>query len=96
MPHLKELVKLHEGKPFEIVGVNTGDDEDAFRAGLEKHGLSWISAFQDEKAPITQLFRVQGFPMYYLLDAEGRIVYKGHDHGAASEPIAGLLEKMKR
>lgn len=95
MPHLKELVKLHEGKPFEIIGVNTGDKPDAFKAGLKEHGLSWISAYQGEKTPIADKYRVRGFPTYVLLDHEGRIVYKGHDGNAAAKPIPQLLAKIK-
>ena len=54
MPHLKELVKLHEGSPFAVVGVNTGDGPEAFRRGMKEHQLPWISAFQGKEAPIAE------------------------------------------
>ena len=94
MPHLKELVKLHEGEPFAIVGVNTGDDPEAFREGVEEYGLSWISAYQGEDSPISDLYRVKGYPTYVLLDAQGRIVARGHGSSAMEAPIARLLKEM--
>jgi len=96
MPHLKELVKLHEGQPFAIVGVNTNDEPDAFRKGVEEFGVSWISAYQGEESPISDLYRVVGYPTYVLLDAEGRIVYKGHSSSAVDAPIRELLAAMKK
>lgn len=34
MPHLRELVKLHENEPFVLIGVNQGDEPDVYRKGL--------------------------------------------------------------
>ncbi|MFT5051114.1 MAG: thiol-disulfide isomerase/thioredoxin, partial [Chlamydiales bacterium] len=96
MPHLKELLKLHKDAPFAIIGVNTGDKEVAFRAGLKKYNLPWISAFQGRKTPIADLYQVTGYPTYWLLDAEGQIIYRGHDAEAVDGPIARSLASMKR
>lgn len=96
MPHLRELVKLHENKPFAIIGVNTGDSETAYRKGLEEHGVTWISAYQGEQTPIAELFAVKGYPTYYLLDPEGRIVAKGHSSKELDQPIAALLAELER
>ena len=95
MPHLRELVKLHENEPFAIIGVNTGDSEEEYRKGLEKYGLSWISAYQGKTTPIADLYDVQGYPTYYLLDTEGRIVAKGHSSKQMEPKIAALLAKGK-
>ena len=88
MPHLRELVELYKDAPFALVGVNCYDDEKAFKAGVEKYGVSWISAFQGEgQAPIAELYQVQGFPTYVLIDHEGKIVSKSH---------GGFDEELKR
>ena len=96
MPHLRELVKLHEGKPFAIVGVNTGDEPEDYREGLDDFDVSWISAYQGEETPIARQYRVQGYPTYYLIDAEGRIVSKGHSSQAFSEPIRRLIRELEQ
>ena len=78
MPHLRELVELYKDAPFALVGVNCYDDEESFKAGVEKHGVSWISAFQGEEAPLAEQYQVQGFPTYVLIDHEGKILSRGH------------------
>ena len=54
MPHLRELVKLHQDEPFAIVGVNTGDSPEVYKKGLEEHGVTWISAYQGPTTPIAE------------------------------------------
>ena len=48
MPHLQSLVKRYEEAPFELIGVNTGDSVDVYKAGLEERGVSWLSAYQGD------------------------------------------------
>ena len=96
MPHLQELVKLHENDPFVLIGVNTGDAPDDYRAGLEKYGVTWLSAYQGEDgSPIADQFAVEGYPTYVLIDAEGTIQHRGHAGEAVDELIVGLLEKVE-
>ena len=79
MPHLRALVQRFDGRPFSIVGVNYDDSEKAYRAGVEDYKLSWISAFQGKaEAPISELFRIDGYPTVLLIDHEGKIRYTGH------------------
>ena len=95
MPHLRELVKLHESQPFAIVGVNTNDSPEAYREGVEKFDVSWISAYQGQESwPISEQYKVEGYPTYVLLDPAGKILYKGHDAGALDAPIESLLAEM--
>jgi hypothetical protein len=97
MPHLKELVKLHKDQPFAVVGINCHDSEEVYRKGLEDHGLTWISAFHGEgENPISTLYQVQGFPTYYLIDADGRIVSSGHDGEAFDATIVELLAALAK
>ena len=94
MPHLRELVKLYENQPFAIIGVNTGDEPEAFQEGTKKFGVTWISAFQGETTPIADLYRVEGYPTYYLLDTEGKIVAKGHSSKALDAPLRALMKAL--
>lgn len=95
MPHLAELVKLHEGDPFALIGINYNDSPEAFRKGLEDFKVTWISAYQEQgTGPISSLFRVKGYPTYFLIDAEGKIVKTSHSSTDYDEPIADLLKAM--
>lgn len=79
-----------EGRPFAIVGVNTGDDEKTFRKGVEEHKLSWISAYQGTLTPIADLYMVDGYPTVLVLDHEGKIVYRDYGLESGEE----LLERL--
>lgn len=96
MPHLQTLVERHKDDPFVLIGVNTGDSVDAYREGLEKFGVSWISAYQGKTSPIADLFRVTGYPTYVLIDANGKIRERGHSGEAMDEAIVGLLSEAKK
>ncbi|MBL6720035.1 MAG: TlpA family protein disulfide reductase [Planctomycetes bacterium] len=95
MPHLRELVKLHQDRPFALIGINTGDSPEDYRKGLEDHGVSWISAYQGEETPIADMYRVRGYPTYFLIDADGKIVMTGHSGSAMDDKIEELLEKAE-
>ena len=78
MPHLRALVERYESRPFAVVGVNAYDDEAGYKAGLKDHKISWISAYQGQNPIISELFRVEGYPTYLLIDHEGKILSRGH------------------
>lgn len=94
MPHLKALVERHENDDFELIGINTGDAPDVYRRGLDKHGVSWLSAYQGKTSPIANLFKVRGYPTYFVIDVDGTISYTGHS-GSFDALVADLLEKAK-
>lgn len=93
MPHLKALVERHENDNFELIGVNTGDPVAKYKKGLEEHGVSWMSAYQGQESPIADLYGVQGYPTYLVLDVDGTIAYRGHNGKAIDDVIAKLLKK---
>ena len=95
MPHLKELVERHKDDPFVLLGVNTGDGEDDYRNGLEKFDVTWTCAYQGEKSPIAKLFEVTGYPTYYLIGPDGKILGKGHSGSAYDKTIQKEIDKLK-
>lgn len=98
MPHLQTLVKRHEDDPFVLIGINFNDDEAAYRKGLKDFKVSWLSAYKGKtgNSKIVEAFNVQGFPTYYLIDADGRIVASGHNGQAYDKLIAELVAKAKK
>ena len=97
MPHLKTLVERHENDPFALIGINTGDSPDAYQKGVKDFGLTWISAYQGQAmSPISDLYKVRGYPTYLVLDTDGTIAYRGHNGKAMDSVIADLLAKAKK
>ena len=95
MPHLKELVKLYEDKPFAVIGVNSGDSKKVYREGLEKFELTWISAYQEDRNEmLNELFQIRYFPTYYVIDAEGKIAAAGSYEDELIAKLVAAAEKQ--
>jgi len=95
MPHLRALVERYEGRPFAVVGVNAFDSEEDYRRGLEDYKVSWISAFQGANPVVSELYRVEAYPTYFLIDHEGKVAMQGHDDEAI-ERLVQAAEKAGR
>jgi hypothetical protein len=95
MPHLRELVELNKDNPFALIGINTNDPENVFRTGVKEHGVTWLSAYQRQPmAPISDLYKVTGYPTYILIDGEGKIVAKDAE-AKSGATIAKLVAELK-
>ncbi len=95
MPHLRELVKLHEDEPFALIGINTGDALEDYRKGLDEYDVTWTCAYQGEATPIADLYQVQGYPTYFLIDADGELVRTSHSSKDFDALVAKLLAELK-
>jgi len=92
-PHERSLVKQLADKPFALIGVNSDSDIDEIREIVKEKKLTWRSfqdAGGDEK--ISDKWKVQGWPTVFILDAEGKIRYKGH--GASDSTIEECLAEL--
>lgn len=95
MPHLRALVERYEGRPFALVGVNAFDSEEDFRQGVEEYKVSWISAFQGSSPVISELYRVQAYPTYLLIDHEGKVSMRGYDDDSIEELVLAAEQAGK-
>lgn len=96
MPHLKELVERHKDDPFALIGINVGDSPKAYRDGIKKYEVSWLSAFEGQDSAIAKMYSIVGFPTYLVLDVDGKIVHRGHGPKEIDKVIADLLAKAKK
>ena len=96
MPHLVELVERHKDDPFALIGINYRDSEKDFRAGVEKYKVSWLSAFLGNESALVELYAVQSFPTYLVLDVDGKIVHRGHTPDEVDGVVADLLAKIEK
>lgn len=79
-------------KPFALVGVNSDSVERAKKA-IAENKLNWRS-FQNKrqgKPDIATDYAVQGWPTIVVLDAEGKIRYRGHSGDAATKVARELV-----
>lgn len=78
-PHERSLVKLMEGKPFVLIGVNSDRDLQELKPVLEKQQITWRSFWNGPKGtggPIAQEWNVHGWPTLCLIDHKGVLRYK--------------------
>jgi thiol-disulfide isomerase/thioredoxin len=74
-PYLSKAYADFHDQGFEILGVHLGDQEDEIREFSAKFNTHWSHAVETEEArPIHDLFRVDRWPTYFLLDREGVII----------------------
>lgn len=72
-PALKEAYAKYAGK-LEVIGIDCGDKEDAWKAGIEKYQLPWVHVYnpQDNKS-VTDAYYIQGYPTKVIVNPEGKI-----------------------
>ena len=72
-PKLVAVYKKLHGKGFEIIGVHLGRDVNA-RKFIKDQGMKWIHVVEEEDGQLHRLFRVDGWPTYYLIGRDGVIL----------------------
>lgn len=72
-PRLVAAYAKYRDRGFEILGIDTIDTREKAAAFIEKHGLRWTQTMEPEKGAIQTLYRVSGFPTYFLIGADGTI-----------------------
>lgn len=78
-PNVVKAYNRFHAKGFTILGVSLDDSKPDWQQAIEKDGLSWthVSDLKGWQSSAAALYGVQGIPMNFLLDKEGRIVGKG-------------------
>lgn len=71
-PALKEAYKEYDGK-IEVLGIDCGDTEEAWKAAVEKYELPWLQVYNPKGTDLTSQYGIQGFPTKFIIDPEGRV-----------------------
>ncbi len=81
MPEMKKAyAELGNGRQVEFVGIDCGDTEEAWKKGVEKHGLPWIHV-RAEGDDIPVRYGIEAFPTKIILAPDGSTVrrFTGED-----------------
>ncbi len=100
MPHLQELVKRHQKDPFVLLAINHRDSPEDFRKGMADYQVTWPTIYQGSDqngptSPISKLYQVRGYPTYFLIGPDGKILGTGHNGAAFDQQIAKWIQKIK-
>jgi thiol-disulfide isomerase/thioredoxin len=88
LPALQRLAKKMAGEPFVLVSLSGDGDGDRLRAFLAKHPADWPQVW-DQKQEASQQFQITRLPTYFVLDPEGRVLWR---HSGWGSTTAGELD----
>ncbi len=91
-PNLVKLYRKYSGRGFEIFQVSLDQTRDAWLKGIEEDHLDWIqvSDLQYWNSIVVPIYNIQGIPLNYLLDREGKIM----DRNLTGDELEERLEKI--
>jgi peroxiredoxin len=72
-PKLVAAYDKYRERGFEIIGIDTIDTREKMQAFIETHKMRWTQTMEPEKGAIQTLYRVNGFPSYFIVGADGII-----------------------
>ncbi|HZK63223.1 MAG TPA: TlpA disulfide reductase family protein [Puia sp.] len=77
-PALVRAYKRFHDKGFNVLSVSIDESKDEWLAAVKKDGLTWtqVSDLKGWETSATSLYGIQGIPMNFLLDKEGKIIGK--------------------
>jgi hypothetical protein len=74
LPHERALVQRLTDEPFALLGVNSDGSREDVLPRLQEADITWRNAIDENPGgPWGSKWNVSGFPMLYLVDAEGVI-----------------------
>jgi len=94
-PELLSAYKRFHERGFEIIGIDSNDTKAVVQQFVSERQLPWPHTLDGDKGPLATLFRVTGWPHYFLVDANGKIAFappSGASFDLAAE-VGRLLEK---
>ncbi len=93
LPTLKEIAHTYKDR-LTVVSVDTRDPKQAWLNGIKEYGMDWVQVYNSDADAIDSIYAVQGFPGFYLIDPEGKIVMMSFGEPAHFvEKIGELISK---
>ncbi len=97
MPHLKQLYEKFNKQGLEIVGIHTQGAKEKARDFVAEHEIPYRIAIdkadpkkKGKSITIGELYRVDSYPDYYLVDRNGTLRYAD----LANKEIDRAIEKL--
>ncbi|MBO8455442.1 MAG: TlpA family protein disulfide reductase [Bacteroidetes bacterium] len=73
LPQMKEYYAKYSDR-IEFVGIDCRETEEAWRAGVEKYGLTWTNLYNGYDQSLIVGYGIQGYPSKIIIDSEGKVV----------------------
>ena len=95
-PHERSLVNKMEGRAFALIGVNSDRSKAEVKQAMAKEQITWRSFWNggSTNGPISNAWRVRGWPTIYVLDANGVIRARDIREKAMDRVVDELLAEL--
>jgi len=91
IPGESKLVERLKDKPFVLIGVNTDENKDMFRAFAKEKGVTWRNSWQGSRTgPLVRAWGINRFPKLFVIDAKGVI----RDMGKRGEELEKVVDAL--
>jgi peroxiredoxin len=95
-PNVVNIYNKYHDKGFTVFSVSLDKSKDSWVEAITKDGLLWPNHVSDLgywNSIVTKLYKIEGIPMTFVLDKEGRIAAKNLRGKELEDKIAGLLSR---
>ena len=75
VPILRDINKKYSGKPFQLVGVSSDDDEEVWKTFIQAQHMDWPD-YIDLSEEVQHAFKIDSYPTFILLDKDGVIRFR--------------------
>ena len=94
-PRLRGLAEQYQDQPFELIGINQGDDLEKLRELTRSKEVTWRLIRDGEEAwegPISSAWAVDSMPMFYLIDHKG--IIRGKNYFELFRVLPELIDQL--
>ncbi len=91
-PELSATYQRFRDRGFEVVAINAADEIPELKAFVEKFKMPWPQIRQTPTEGLWNVYKVEGFPTYFLIGRDGTLVAKSEEIREVGA-LAKLLEK---
>ncbi|MGD1841466.1 MAG: peroxiredoxin family protein [Thermonemataceae bacterium] len=93
-PNVVAAYERFKEQNFTVLGVSLDKNREKWLKAIEKDNLQWtqVSDLQYWESSVVPLYKIEGIPMNYLIDPEGKIIAKNLRGEALQEKLAEVLK----
>lgn len=95
-PNVVRIYERFKDKGFTVYSVSLDKTKEKWTEAIQKDRLSWTSHVSDLgywSSSVVPLYKIEGIPLTFLLDKEGKIVAKGLRDKELENKVAELLNR---
>lgn len=92
VPGLVAVYERYHARGFDIIGIAAEDKREVLLTFTAEKRMNWPQTIEDDNGPIATLYRITGWPSYFLIGPDGRIVVAAPGWGDID--IAGEVAKL--